>query len=148
MHYAEVNLDVFVVMPNHVHGIIVLGDVGPGPTQNTYDDPVGAGPRPAQTDGGKSDAGGSGTRPYTIKRHGLSEIVRGFKSMSARRINEVRKSPGKAVWQRSFYDRVIRDEDEWQHICEYIKGNPAQWAADRENPSVKIRKGDKKSPWL
>ncbi|MCH8205177.1 MAG: transposase, partial [Candidatus Hydrogenedentes bacterium] len=68
--------------------------------------------------------------------------------MSARRINEVRKSPGKAVWQRSFYDRVIRDENEWRNMFGYIEGNPAQWAADRENPSVKIRKGDKKYPWL
>ena len=144
-------------MPNHVHGIIVLGDVGAGPrpAQNICDEPVGAGFQPAQGMGGKYRAGGLQTRPYredeksgVKRRHGVSEIVRGFKTFSAKRINVLQGTQGKAVWQRSFHDRVIRDEDEWQHICEYIKGNPAQWAADRENPSVKIRKGDKKSPWL
>jgi hypothetical protein len=68
-HYSGAELDAFVVMPNHVHGIIVLGDA------------VGAGLKPAPT-----------------RRHGLSEIIRGFKTFSARAINVSRNMPGTPVW--------------------------------------------------
>jgi len=154
-HYVDLKLDAFVVMPNHLHGIIVLGDVGPGPrhTENIYDDPVGAGLQPAQV---PTDTQGRVANPplrddkesRVKRRHGVSEIVRGFKTFSAKRINALRGTQGKSLWQRSFHDRVIRDEDEWRHIYEYIEDNPARWAADRENSSVKIRKGEKNFPWL
>ena len=73
------------------------------------------------------------TRPYKY-RHGLPEIVRAFKSFSARRINAMRRSPGRPVWQRNYYERIIRDEVELQRIREYIRYNPSQWESDQENP--------------
>ncbi len=117
-HYPHVELDVFAIMPNHVHGIIVLGDTDVSAN-------VGAGLKPAPT-----------------KRHGLAEIIRAFKTFSARRINELREARGTSLWQRNYYEHVIRSADEWQHIREYILDNPARWEMDEENPkSPKNRSG-------
>ncbi len=104
-HYPHVALDSFVVMPNHIHGIIVLNDN------------VGAGLKPAPT-----------------KRHPLSEIARGFKTFSSRRINQINSTPGLPVWQRNYYEHVIRNEDEMDRIRQYILGNPMKWLEDEENP--------------
>ena len=72
--------------------------------------------------------------PTPTKRHGLPEIVRAFKTFSARRINESRRTPGESVWQRNYYDRIIRDEDELNRIREYIIDNPLKWDLDNDNP--------------
>jgi len=105
-HYAEITLDAFIVMPNHIHCIIVINN------------DVGAGFKPAPTD----------------KRHGLSEIVRAFKAFSSRYINQIRNTPGIPVWQRNYYEHVIRTEKELDQIREYIVNNPIQWELDIENP--------------
>ncbi len=57
----------------------------------------------------------------------LSEIVRALKAFSAKRINSLRKTPGQPVWQRNYYEHVIRDEIEWQQIRAYIDENPQRW---------------------
>jgi putative transposase len=100
-HYAGIELDAFVVMPNHVHGIIFI---------------VGAGFKPAPT------------------KYGLPEIVRGFKTFSSRRINESRGTPGTRVWQRNYYEHIIRNDESLDRIREYIANNPMQWEWDVENP--------------
>jgi putative transposase len=105
-HYAGITLDAFIVMPNHIHCIIVINN------------DVGAGFKPAPTD----------------KRHGLSEIVRAFKTFSSRYINQIRNAPGTSVWQRNYYEHVIRSEKELNQIREYIVNNPMQWELDVENP--------------
>ena len=89
-HYPHVQLDAFAIMPNHVHGIVVLVD---------DDVVVGAGLRPAPT-------GPAPTTTVAPKRHGLPEIVRAFKSFSARRINEMHDTIGVPFWQRGFYDHA------------------------------------------
>jgi putative transposase len=110
MHYQRVGCDAFVIMPNHIHGVIVLTDVA-----------VGAGLKPAPT-----------SRPM---RHGLSEIVRGLKTFSARRINKIRNTPGASVWQRNYFEHVVRSEAELSRIREYVVNNPLQWELDIENPA-------------
>jgi REP element-mobilizing transposase RayT len=120
-HYPHVQLDAFVIMPNHVHGIIVLLDPGD----------VGAGLGPAPTTGGVPTS-----HPKTHRGHGLPEIVRAFKSFSARRINEYRRTPGTPVWQRNYYEHIIRNERSLGRIREYIVNNPLQWELDRENPAI------------
>ena len=140
-HYSHVVLDEFVIMPNHVHGIIVLTDTGRGrsisggivlPDQDRDSmEPV---PDPDQTCPYTID---KSTRPYDPRpgtRHALPEIVRAFKSFSARRINALRRTPGRPVWQRNYYERIIRDEAELKLIREYIRYNPTQWESDQENP--------------
>ena len=128
-HYPGVRLDAWVIMPNHVHGIIWL--VG------NERRPVGADPQPAQwpSDPVRSRPGpvGAGFKPA---RHGLPEIVRAFKTFSARRINEARNTTGSQFWQRNYYEHVIRGEDALTRIRQYIVDNPAKWHEDPENPNV------------
>jgi len=110
-HYNNIELDAFVVMPNHVHGIVLLYDMV------VNSDDVGEGFKPSPT-------------TNALKRHGLPEIVRGFKTFSARRINERRNSPGESVWQRSYHDRIIRHEAELNRLRDYVLTNPARWVED------------------
>lgn len=103
-HYHNIVLDEFVIMPNHVHGIIAI-------------------------------TVGNGLKPFpTGKNHGLSEIIRGFKTFSSRRINELPENDHKFVWQKSFYDHIIRDEESLHNIRQYIRNNPLKWSLDRNNP--------------
>ncbi len=112
-HYADVELDECVVMPNHVHGIVVI---------------VGAGLKPAPTTPPAPTTG-------TIKRHGLPEIIRAWETFSARRIHRIRKTPGAKLWQRNYWERVIRNESEYNRIREYIRNNTSQWKLDKLNPA-------------
>jgi REP element-mobilizing transposase RayT len=107
-HYPDVNNEIFIVMPNHVHGIIFV-----------------------------QDSGLAGSKPAPTKKHPLSEIVRAFKSFSSRRINEYRNTPGQTIWQRGYYDHVIEGEEEYAQVGEYILFNPSKWIMDHENPNCK-----------
>ncbi len=100
-------------MPDHVHGIIFIE------TDPDYY-VVGAGLKPAPTKNPKT------------KKHGLPEIIRALKTFSARRINEIRNTPGLPVWQRSFIDRIIRNENELNRIRRYIMTNSLRWHLDRQ----------------
>ena len=71
----------------------------------------------------------------TSRRHGVPEIVRAFKTFSARQINKMRSSGGESVWQRGFYDHVIRGERELNGIRTYIMDNPRRWSEDVDNPA-------------
>ena len=99
-HYPRVSLDAFIIMPNHVHGILILGP----------------------------DTGTAG------KRVPLCEVVRGFKTFSARRVTAIRGVSSTPLWQRNYYERIIRDDRELQHVRQYIDANPAVWDDDAENP--------------
>ncbi|MSQ28686.1 MAG: transposase [Dehalococcoidia bacterium] len=119
-HYAHVELDAFVVMPNHLHGVIVLTESDAGP----------------KGDGGGDRIVAAGFKPAmsTAARHGLPEIIRALKTFSGRRINAARGMPGRAVWQRSYFDHINRDEADLDRIRGYIDGNPRRWDEDAENP--------------
>ena len=64
----------------------------------------------------------------------LGAIVRAFKSATTRRINQIRNTLGQPVWQRNYYEHIIRNEDELDLIRGYIVDNPLRWHLDRENP--------------
>jgi REP element-mobilizing transposase RayT len=128
-HVSGIALDAFVVMPNHVHGIVIITD---GPAATTA---VGAGSEPAPTEPAPTEPAPTEPAP-TLNRHGLPEIVRQFKTFSARRINALRGTLGVPVWQRNYYEHVIRDEESLSRIRQYILENPARWAVDRENPAA------------
>lgn len=119
-HYPHVELDAFVVMPNHFHGVIMLtgSDANAGPAAG-MEPCVGAGLKPALT---------------TNARHGLPEILRAMKTFSGRHINAARNTPGAPVWQRSYYEHIIRDEPDLDRIRRYIDENPLRWETDEENP--------------
>jgi REP element-mobilizing transposase RayT len=119
--YAGVALDVFVVMPNHVHGIIVL---------------VGAAPRACPC-GGLGTGQPQGVAP-TIT---LPDVVHRFKTLTTRRYVEGVKRGWwpvfeRRLWQRGYYEHVIRDEASLDAIRRYVVDNPSRWAYDRENPQA------------
>jgi len=64
----------------------------------------------------------------------LSEIVRQFKTFSARRVNTLRNAQGVAVWQRNYWEHIIRNEKSYEQIAAYIMNNPQQWEADQLFP--------------
>ncbi|HSV74411.1 MAG TPA: transposase, partial [Chthonomonadales bacterium] len=68
------------------------------------------------------------------KRYALPEIIRQFKTFAARRINDWRGTAGTPVWQRNYYEHIVRDEQSLNRIRQYISDNPPRWAYDRENP--------------
>lgn len=113
-HYPNIKLDQFALMPNHIHGVIHITDGSPTN--------VGAGFQPAQS-------------PRENKsHHGLPEIIRGFKTYSARKINELQDAKGRPVWQRNYYEHVVRSETSLHAIRTYILENPLKWHEDSENP--------------
>jgi REP element-mobilizing transposase RayT len=67
----------------------------------------------------------------SIKQHALPEIVRQFKTFSARRINEQRGTRGAPIWQRNYWEHIIRDEKSYHDIATYIVNNPANWEMDK-----------------
>ncbi len=79
------------------------------------------------------------TKSEGPRRHGLSEVVRGFKTYSGRRVNEVRGTPGAAVWRRGFYEHVVRNEEDMNRIRQYFLENPLRWWLKRENEGVEGR---------
>ncbi len=68
-----------------------------------------------------------------VKRHPLSEVVRAFKSFSARRINVLRNSQGIPIWQRNYYEHIIRNHEDYLSKSNYILDNPLNWENDDEN---------------
>ena len=115
-HYPNIRLDAFCVMPNHIHGIIVIDN-------GTMDE------RPGMVE--------TGLKPVSTntssKRHGLFEMVRALKTFSARRINELRGTVGQPVWQSRFHDHIIRNDTALQQIRQYISNNPQTWDNDVMN---------------
>jgi len=121
--HNHVALDASVVMPNHVHGSI-------GITVDLDDD-------------GSNDRRDTARRvpTRTNRRFGqprpgsLPTIVRGFKGAATCRINRRRGTPGEPVWQRNYYEHIVRDRRELERIRRYIHRNPARWHRDRNHPA-------------
>lgn len=124
-HFQLVRLDQFVVMPNHIHGIIWLGNMnGRGeafaPRLLQFNQDTDANASPLPLDGTQSGS--------------IGAIVQNFKSVSARRINQIRKTAGGPVWQRNYYEHIIRDDRALQNIRQYIQNNPLSWRQDQVHP--------------
>jgi putative transposase len=118
---ANVILDVFVVMPNHLHGVIFLSEV----PNMSREESVGATRRVAPTQ----------TRPAGPSSGSISAIVGQFKSVVTKRINQLRNSSEPPIWQRNYYERIIRNEKALDAIRQYIIYNPQMWASDEDNPA-------------
>ena len=129
--------DEFVVMPNHVHGIIWIREVKRVGAQQPRDQS-----RADISDRARSHTTGvvaAPLQPFALAQRpvvsgSLAAIVRAFKSATAKRINNSRGTPGTHVWQRNYYERVIRTERELLGIRQYILDNPRNWAEDPKHP--------------
>ena len=106
-HFSAASLDEWVIMPNHLHGIIIITD--------------------------ETDVGAQHAAPLPVKTAPLSVIVRSFKSAVTKRVNAIRATDG-PIWQRNYYEHVVRDERALDRIRRYIRENPVRWADDPENP--------------
>ena len=111
-HYTNVELDSFVVMPNHIHGIVrfngIVGAIHESPLQS-----------PLQQS------------PISRRNMGLSKLVGRLKMVSAKRINQLRNTQGVPVWQRNYHEHIIRHENAYMKIADYIHTNPLRWQEDR-----------------
>jgi putative transposase len=133
-HFPCVRLDKFVVMPNHVHGIIWLVDNGDGRGEASQ---TGTWQGKEPSHGERKRYGvvtGGMPHPYKLESGSLGAIVGNFKSVTARRTNRMRRTPGAPVWQRNYHERIVRNERELNAIRQYILDNPANWEEDGENP--------------
>ncbi len=120
-HYTNGVLDKFIIMPNHVHGIIIIDNEIAETGLKLNNTIVETGLKPVST-------AGRVAKPYS-----LSEIIRGFKTFSARRINEYQNTKGKPFWQSRFYDHIIRNVEELKRIRQYIIENPLKWELEKYN---------------
>src|SRR4030042_4816166 len=121
----EITMDEFMVMPNHMHGIIMIRNDIPNKSVGAY-----------------INAPGDRTHLHTpwdrahrrtpLRREPktLGSIIAGFKSVVTHRINSLRKIPLTPIWQRNYYEHVIRDEDNLNRIRQYIIDNPSKWDED------------------
>ncbi len=144
--YPGVALDEFVVMPNHVHGIIKLVGHDPNVEQiasNTGDRGRPRGAAPTGESGSSSPTVGAGPRacPGTTSHTILSlpDVVHRFKTMTTKRYADGVRQLGwptfnGRLWQRNYYEHVVRNDASLQRLRTYILANPAQWPFDEENP--------------
>lgn len=118
----------FVVMPNHVHGIVRI-----------------CGPAIVEAD----IVGAVHELPLQRRKRRnmlIPKLVGWFKMNTAKRINQMRNTAGSPVWQRNYWEHVIRNQESLNRIVEYVNSNPFRWHLDRNNPN---RQGeDEFDKWL
>ena len=141
-HFPNARCDIYVIMPNHLHGIIEIIENGPVGARNashqpnqTYnniefmnDKPVGAtheSPLPKRR---------SGPKPKSI-----GVMVGLFKAAVTKQLLETGKLTLEKIWQRNYYEHIIRNEDDYQQIADYIESNPTNWEYDQENPDLQSK---------
>ncbi len=132
-HAAGVVLDEWVLMPNHLHGLLFLPDTTSSNERDVSD--------PAVLPGLPFDMHYA-AQPDSIPEKGgrrrlpagsLGAIVGGYKSSVSRRINAMRGTPGHPIWQRGYYEHIVRNERELERIRTYIRENPARWVEGRDD---------------
>jgi REP-associated tyrosine transposase len=148
IHFPNIQLDQFVIMPNHIHGIIIITPIPPpqgavtaplhfhrvkikrnAPNSNGI---VGAGfPRPPLPIPIPPPKGAE-TAP--LQKRPLGQMVAYLKYQTTQHINKIIGLPGKRIWQRNYYEHIIRNEYTLSKIRKYIAYNPLRWELDRENP--------------
>jgi len=125
-----IRLDAWVVMPNHVHGIVMItrppGGTPAAPT--------------------RSESVGAHSCAPLRKPRSMASIIAQFKASAARRVNEMLQSPAAPMWQRNYYQHIIRSDRELIRIRKYVATNSLHWPFDPENPSAITPDGDE-FPW-
>ena len=144
--FTNIGLEAFVIMPNHLHGIIVItsedddqkgrgeaGAFGIMAWDNYLESPASLlhpdenRIRPPIINPGKPK---ESTRPNGTIPGSIGAIVQNYKSLTTRKINMILRTKNKPIWQRNYYEHVIRDENDYARIVEYIKNNPIAWEDD------------------
>lgn len=138
--FSDLNLDDYAVMPNHFHGILVLNGRRGEPCVRPQS-------QEGKTTGDHKDRENPGDhkdRPYGTRDGSIGRIMQAFKSLTTHAYilgvthHQWQPFPGR-LWQRNYYERVIRDEAELHNARQYIFDNPLRWAEDTENPANRIK---------
>ena len=150
--FPAIEIDMFVVMPNHLHGIVVINQPNRAttrvaPTKSTN---VGAGLVPAQktnrcpdhrvnTKVASTEIMDGGVAAPTTDRFTLGDVIGAYKSLTtveyARGVKQMKWSLfHRRLWQRNYYEHVVRHDESLRDLQQYILDNPAQWTFDKENP--------------
>ena len=109
-HFEYVHLDEFVIMPNHMHGILEIKSI-------------------AGTNRDLSLQQDNNNEKQKIKIKPLSELIGAFKTTSSKNIHLA--GLNEFIWQRSFYEHIVRNNESLKKIRWYIKNNPILWIRDR-----------------
>jgi putative transposase len=129
----EIELDDFVIMPNHFHGIVIINqEINSHFMKNDVDfqdNNVGA--------NGRSPLQQIQSSPpkISMKPKSISSLIAGFKSATTKKINIIRNTPQNPVWQRNYYDHIIRNDESLARIREYVQNNPLSWENDQLHPN-------------
>ena len=122
-HFPNVKVESYVVMPNHLHGILTIDTKLPD--ANLRDKP----PLTSELFG----------RPVPKS---IPTIIRSFKSAASKRARESGLMTAGSIWQRGYFERVLRNTREYVDVTNYILQNPVRWADDEENPARKLGPAD------
>ncbi|MFH1943097.1 MAG: transposase [bacterium] len=125
-HFPHTRNDTLGVMPNHIHGIIFIIDLGAKhsmPNFSCYSNNTILNASPLQG------------RPRGTKSGSLSANMQNYLSVTTRKINQLRRTPGAQLWQRNYYKHIIRNEKDLNKIREYIIHNALKWELDRNHPN-------------
>ena len=128
----------FVVMPNHVHGIVWITGSGDAAKHYRVQTGYSSGTNYGQAVSGQV-RGASPLRVSGCVPGSLSAKVGAFKSAACKRVRALRGVPAEPVWQEGYHDRIIRDERGLERARHYILDNPAKWAEDEYNPANALR---------
>lgn len=107
----NVDIDYYVIMPNHIHAIIII----------EYK---------IESNKRRGELQFAPTNKFVSPSHTIGAIVRGFKGSATKRINVIRNKPSHPVWQRNYYEHIIRNEKDLFNIRNYIEMNPVKWEYD------------------
>lgn len=132
----NVIVDEYIVMPNHLHGILIIVDDGRGGRGVSQYAPTTITPPYAPTM--QCDPTTNNQNTFKSPSKTIGAIIRGFKSATTKQINISRNTPGQPVWQRNYYEHIIRDDESLHRIRQYITQNPIRWQNDRENAGSQL----------
>lgn len=128
----NINIDTFVVMPNHLHGIIIItdNDCNCGNCRDTLQRASTIMLQRASTITDTGMITKTNEQFGKPTKNSIPTIVRLFKSTTTKQINQLRQTPKQPLWQRNFYEHIIRNEVELNRIRQYIIDNPKKWKTD------------------
>jgi REP element-mobilizing transposase RayT len=116
----QIELDMYVIMPNHFHAIFIMNDLPQGSVGAYCNTPL-----------QKPPASSSLQSPSQT----VGAIVRGFKAATTKQVNILRKTPGLPFWQRNYWEHIDRNERDLARLRDYIERNPGKWEEDKYHPS-------------
>ena len=121
-HFPNVELDSYVIMPNHMHGIVIINESRRGEVTSP-----------------PKDKSSTGDETSPLRNATLGRVIGYFKYQATKLINQKMGAPGRKVFQRNYYEHIIRNNADLHRIRTYIANNPLQWVIDEENPNNRTK---------